>query len=175
MPRFTGILAVVVVLAVVSGCGGGGDSSVLRATSCVSDCAADGESRCSGVQVQTCRADASGCLAWSAPQACPVGQECDADGACVAPGPGRPVSLTWVPNRERGVNQAGGGYRVAVDGQQALDVPYESGPHAPTTATVRLLPGTHSVTVSAYAALDAGGGTGGTTSSPSLPISVTVP
>lgn len=92
----------------------------------------------------------------------------------VAPA-GRDVVLSWNPNRESGVNGAGGGYRVAITGQPTVVVPYVSGPLAPTTTTVHLSPGTYTVSVAAYAALDAQGGTSGTESAPSQAITVTVP
>jgi hypothetical protein len=76
------------------------------------------------------------------------------------------VTISWDANREIGVNQPGGGYEVAVAGQPAIDVPYASGTSAPTSVTVRLLPGSHTVTVRAYAAFDAQGGTTRTFSAP---------
>ena len=76
------------------------------------------------------------------------------------------VTLSWEANREIGVNQPGGGYEVAVAGQPVIDVPYVSGASAPTSATVRLLPGSHTVAVRAYAAFDAQGGTTRTFSPP---------
>lgn len=76
------------------------------------------------------------------------------------------VTLSWEANREVGVNRSGGGYELAVAGQPAIDVPYVSGAAAPTSATVRLLPGSHTVTLRAYAAFDAQGGTTRTFSAP---------
>jgi len=87
----------------------------------------------------------------------------------------RDVVLSWAPNRESGVNSAGGGYQVSISGQPAINVPYTSGPTAPTTTTVALQAGTYTVTVKAYAALDAQGGSGGNLSAPSAPITVNVP
>jgi hypothetical protein len=77
-----------------------------------------------------------------------------------------PVTISWTPNREVGVNAPGGGYEVNLAGQASLDVPYVSGPSAPTMVTVSLLPGTHTVRVRAYAAFDAQGGTTRTFSAP---------
>lgn len=77
------------------------------------------------------------------------------------------VDLSWAPNRERGVNQEGGGYRVEINGRSVIDVPYVSGPLAPTSVSTTLTTGLHVVTVRAYAALDAQGGTTGTLSAPS--------
>ena len=69
------------------------------------------------------------------------------------------VTISWEANREVGVNQAGGGYEVRVAGQPVIDLPYASGSSAPTSVTVKLLPGSHTVSVRAYAALDPQGGT----------------
>ena len=80
------------------------------------------------------------------------------------------VTLTWAPNRETGVNSPGGGYQVSISGQPMIDVPYT----APTTTTVLLKTGTYAVTVRAYAALDAQGGSTGSLSAPKS-ITVNVP
>jgi hypothetical protein len=88
---------------------------------------------------------------------------------------GRNVVITWNANKESGVNKAGGGYRVQIDTQTPIDVPYVSGAAAPTTTTVQLGSGTYAITVVAYAALDARGGTSGANSSPSQATAVTVP
>jgi hypothetical protein len=87
--------------------------------------------------------------------------------------PTRTVTLTWNQNRESGVNRAGGGYRVSIRGQPVIDVPYVSGSAAPTTTTVQLPLGSYAVT--AYAALDAQGGTTGSESAASQSITITVP
>jgi hypothetical protein len=91
--------------------------------------------------------------------------------------PARSVALAWEANRESGVNAKGGGYRVSISGQPTVDVPYTSGSAAPTSTTVSLQPGSYTVTVLAYAALDAQGGvTGsGSVSAPSQSITVNVP
>jgi hypothetical protein len=81
------------------------------------------------------------------------------------------VTLTWAPNRERGVNSVGGGYQVSISGQPTINVPYT----APTSTTVLLNTGTYTVTVRAYAALDAQGNSTGSLSAPSTPITVNVP
>lgn len=86
----------------------------------------------------------------------------------------RLVELSWTPNRERGVNAPGGGYLVEIGGS-TLDVPYVSGDLAPTFVTTTLWTGRHTVTVRAYAALDAAGGTGGSVSAPSQALVVDVP
>jgi hypothetical protein len=86
-----------------------------------------------------------------------------------------PVTLAWAPSRESGVNRTGGGYQIAISGQPALDVPYVSGSSAPTSTTAKLPTGSYTVTVRAYAPLDAQGGSTGTLSAPSQSITVTVP
>jgi len=85
------------------------------------------------------------------------------------------VTLAWAPNHEKGVNSAGGGYRVAISGQPTIDVPFNSGLTAPTSTVTTLQTGTYTVTVSAYAALDAQGGNTGSLSEPSQPLTVVVP
>ena len=90
-------------------------------------------------------------------------------------GPARSVDLAWEANRESGVNRAGGGYQVSVGDLPTIDVPYASGPAAPTSTTVLLPPGSHTVTVRAYAALDSRGGNAGSVSAPSEPLTVNVP
>ncbi len=85
------------------------------------------------------------------------------------------VTLNWASNRESGVNSTGGGYKVMISGQPTITVPYASGPTAPTSTTASLPAGTYTVTVQAYAALDAQGGSGGSLSTPSAPITVNVP
>ncbi len=87
----------------------------------------------------------------------------------------RTVTLTWNANRESGVNKAGGGYRVSIVGQPDVVVPWVSGPAAPTTTTVQLPSGTYTVSIRAYAALDATGGTAGSVSAPSQTVTVNVP
>lgn len=85
------------------------------------------------------------------------------------------VTLDWAPNRESGVNSTGGGYKVVISGQPTIDVPYTSGPTAPTSTMASLPAGTYTVTVKAYAAVDAQGGSSGSLSAPSAPITVNVP
>lgn len=96
-------------------------------------------------------------------------------GSSSPPGTIRTVTLTWAPNHETGVNSAGGGYQVAISGQPAINVPFTSGPSAPTSTVTTLQPGTYTVTVSAFAALDAQGGSTGSLSEPSSPFTVIVP
>lgn len=85
------------------------------------------------------------------------------------------VSLSWAANHETGVNSAGGGYQVLVNGRVAATIPYASGSFAPTSTTLSLATGTYSVSVRAYAALDSTGGSSGNYSVASQPILVSVP
>jgi len=85
------------------------------------------------------------------------------------------VTLAWAPNHEKGVNSAGGGYQVAISGQPTINVPYVSGLTAPTSTVTTLSTGTYTVTVRAYAALDAQGGGAGSLSAPSQSLTVNVP
>jgi len=68
------------------------------------------------------------------------------------------VTIAWAANREAGVNRAGGGYEVAITGLTPINVPYSSGPMAPTSTTLSLERGVYTASVRAYAALDAAGG-----------------
>jgi len=87
-----------------------------------------------------------------------------------------PVTITWAPNHESGVNTAGGGYQVSISGQPMIIVPWVSGlSTAPTSTTVSLSAGNYTVTVRAYAALDKNGGTTGSFSAYSSQINVIVP
>ncbi len=96
----------------------------------------------------------------------------------------RDVQVFWAANREKAVNSPGGGYRVYYSttpgfdlaAARVVDVPYVAGPRAPTSATIAgLSPGTYYLRVVAYSALNPPGGSGGSTSAPSIEISVTVP
>src|SRR5208337_4272059 len=103
---------------------------------------------------------------------------CGEGGNSSSAGATYPVTLTWGANRESGVNSAGGGYQVSVSSQATIttmNVPFVSGPSAPTWTTVLLNPGNYTVTVRAYAALDAQGGSTGSLSGASAPITVIVP
>ncbi len=95
--------------------------------------------------------------------------------ASATPFTGHVVTISWAPNRESGVNRPGGGYRIAIPGRPVVDVPYVSGSLAPTSQDVTLAAGTYTVTITAYAALDAQGGSSGSESAPSQAITVTVP
>jgi hypothetical protein len=86
-----------------------------------------------------------------------------------------PVTLSWDANRESAVNRAGGGYEVLISRHPPRDVPFTSGILAPTSISMELVPGTYTVTVRAYAALDPQGGTTRTFSGPSPAFTLTVP
>ena len=107
---------------------------------------------------------------------------CGGGGGGSSPSPASPtpvtnhtVTLAWAPNHEKGVNSVGGGYQVAISGQPTINVPYTSGPTAPTSTVTTLQTGTYTVTVRAFAALDAQGGSAGGLSAPSQPFPVIVP
>jgi len=162
-------LALAILAGTLAGCGGGGSG---KNGSCNNGCTASGATQCSGLEVQTCAADSSGCLAWSAASACPNALTCNAaQGKCID----HPVTISWAANRETGVNGAGGGYRVSISGQPTIDVPYASGASAPTSMVAHLPTGSYVVTVKAYAALDAQGGSNGSSSAASQSIPVSVP
>lgn len=88
------------------------------------------------------------------------------------------VTVNWVANREAGVNNVGGGYRlyyastpnVALGLATLVTVPYDplSG-LTPTMAALQLTAGTWYVRVAAYSAINAGG------SAPSAELAVAVP
>ncbi len=83
------------------------------------------------------------------------------------------VTLSWAPNHEKGVNSTGGGYLVSISGQSMpISVPFTS-----TSIMTTLQTGTYTVTVTAFAALDAQGGTtgAGSVSAPSQTLTVSVP
>jgi hypothetical protein len=96
-------------------------------------------------------------------------------GSAATPVTTHSVTLVWQPNRESGVNRAGGGYQVSISGQPTITVPYTSGPNAPTSTTVSLNTGNYTVTVRAFAALDPQGGNASSISAPSAPLTVNVP
>jgi hypothetical protein len=96
-------------------------------------------------------------------------------GRSSAPATDHVVTLSWAANHESGVNKPGGGYRISISGRPTVEVPYLSGPAAPTTKDVTLGSGSYTVTVSAFAALDAQGGSTGSQSAPSQTLTVNVP
>lgn len=94
---------------------------------------------------------------------------CGGGGGATAPTPiSHTVDLSWTANREADVNTTGGGYKVAISGQPVIDLPYVAGPTAPTSTSTTLMPGSYSVTVTAYSALN-------TTGNVSAAYSFTVP
>ena len=97
------------------------------------------------------------------------------DGGSSPPPGNHTVTLAWAANHEKGVNSAGGGYQVAISGQPTINVPFTAGPTAPTSTVTTLWTGTYTVTVSAFAALDALGGSSGSLSEPSQPFTLIVP
>ncbi len=65
--------------------GGGGGGGAGGGSTCHDPCSQAGATRCAGTSVQTCQADSSGCLAWSAAAACPSSGLCSTSAqACVA-------------------------------------------------------------------------------------------
>ncbi len=97
--------------------------------------------------------------------------------------PTRNVRVTWQENREKAVNQVGGGYRVYYSSTPGFDIasapsilaPYASGAAAPTSAVLALPAGVHYIKVTAMSSLNAEGQSGGSSSEPSTEISVKVP
>jgi|GEM_PF-1442858 len=95
------------------------------------------------------------------------------------------VVVNWNANHQSAVNTTGGGYLVYFSqssgfspgdpGVQSTNVPYTSGPQTPTSATLNLAAGTWYIRVQAYSALTGPTSTGGSYSTPSAQISVTVP
>jgi hypothetical protein len=87
------------------------------------------------------------------------------------------VQVSWTANHQAAVNRAGGGYKVYFGrtagfntaGANFVDVPYVSGPTAPTTATLTLSSGDNFVKIVAYSALNPNG------SAPSAETTVSVP
>jgi hypothetical protein len=84
------------------------------------------------------------------------------------------VTISWAANHERGVNASGGGYKVNVAGKPTIDVPF-SGSATPTSTDLTLTTGSYAVTVTAYALLDANGGSTGSQSAPSQAYTLNVP
>lgn len=85
------------------------------------------------------------------------------------------VNISWAANRESAVNTSGGGYVVTVSGQPPINVPYVSGPSAPTTTPVTLMSGNYSVSIQAYSSLNPPGGSAGSTSAASTALAFSVP
>lgn len=108
---------------------------------------------------------------------CGSGDAATAEQAAAEPTQGRLVEISWSPNRESGVNRAGGGYRVyhsttpgfSLTGAAFVEVPYAGGETTPARVVLALPPGTHYIKVVAYSALNPSG------SAPSAEVAVTVP
>jgi hypothetical protein len=92
--------------------------------------------------------------------------------------------VNWAANPEVDVNKAGGGYRVyystspnvSLSSGTYVDVPYVSGPTAPTTALLSgLSVGTYYVRVVAYSAYNPLGISGGNSSLGSSEVSLSIP
>jgi hypothetical protein len=93
-----------------------------------------------------------------------------------APPTPRDVTISWTASHEKGVNSANGGYQVSISGVPTINVPYVSGPTAPTSIFMpQMTPGTYSVTVRAFAALDPQGGGTQTFSAASQTLNLNVP
>ena len=93
------------------------------------------------------------------------------------------TTVRWDANHETAVNSPGGGYRIFFSKDsnadlancRTVDVPYVSGPLAPTTGVMdHISPGTYYVRVVAYSAMSPPGGTGGSASTPSAMAVITV-
>jgi hypothetical protein len=95
--------------------------------------------------------------------------------------PNATVQVSWAANRDAAVNQAGGGYRVYfsriagfnVAGASFVDVPYVSGPTAPTAAALALSSGNNFIKIVAYSALNPNGSAPSAETSVSVPFAVT--
>lgn len=87
------------------------------------------------------------------------------------------VSIAWTANKEQGVNQSGGGYKVYysrtsgfnTEIADSVDVPWASGTTTPVSTLLNLTSGTYYIKVIAYSAVNSSG------SSSSSEITVTVP
>jgi len=99
--------------------------------------------------------------------------------ACGGGGGGDAVlaSVSWSTNRELSVNSPGGGYRVYysttpgfdISTANIVDVPYVSGPTAPTSIVILLSSGTYYFKVVGYSILNSAG------SEPSQESSIAIP
>ncbi len=75
------------------------------------------------------------------------------------------ASVSWSTNRELSVNSPGGGYRVYystnpgfdISTANIVDVPFVSGPAAPTSIVIPLSSGTYYIKVVAYSTLNSAG------------------
>lgn len=85
------------------------------------------------------------------------------------------VTISWQANHEKAVNSPGGGYIVNVSGQPPITVAYATGPTTSTSAALSLSTGTYTATVTAYSALNPPGGSSGSQSTASAPLTINVP
>lgn len=95
------------------------------------------------------------------------------------------IEVSWNANPETAVNRGGGGYKLyyssnsgfdpADIGVTEVDVPFVSGPTAPTSVQIEVGPGTYYFRVAAYSSLNAPGTTGGSISLAAPQFSLTVP
>jgi hypothetical protein len=93
--------------------------------------------------------------------------------------------ITWAANKEKAVNQAGGGYMVYYSSNQnfnttgasMINVPYSGGATAPSQATIPALNRgqRYYVKVVAYSALIPPGSTSFAKSTPSTELSIDIP
>ena len=85
--------------------------------------------------------------------------------------------LSWKPNREKGVNGPGGGYRIyysreincSPENALTMTVPFESGPLSPTETVLKLEPGTWHIRIAGFSPYN-----GGTEGLLSDPVTITV-
>ena len=95
------------------------------------------------------------------------------------------ILVSWDGNPETAVNRSGGGYKVYYSsnsgfnpgdvGVTEIDVPYSSGVSAPTSVLISLSPGAYYIRIAAYSALNAPSTSGGSISTATPKISLTVP
>ncbi len=95
------------------------------------------------------------------------------------------IQISWNENLETAVNRVDGGYKVYYSansgfdpgdgGVTEIDVPWTSGPTAPTSILIPLSPGTCYIRIAAYSALIAPGSFGGSTSTTTPQITLIAP
>jgi hypothetical protein len=67
------------------------------------------------------------------------------------------------------------GFNITDAGVSMVDIPFDAAPAAPTTTSLQLASGRYYFRVVAYSVLTLPGGSGGSTSTPSNQIALTVP
>jgi hypothetical protein len=95
------------------------------------------------------------------------------------------IQISWNGNLETAVNRAGGGYKVYYStnsgfdpgdgGVTEIDVPWTSGPTAPTSILMPLSPGTYYIRIAAYSALNPPGSFSGSTSTTAPQMTLIAP